>query len=34
VGLLVVAFIPALAMAIYSRGRPAPARSATPIIAE
>ena len=34
VGLLVIAFIPALAMAIYSRGRPAPARSATPIIAE
>jgi EmrB/QacA subfamily drug resistance transporter len=34
VGLLVVAWIPAIAMALYSRGRPAPARSATPIIAE
>jgi EmrB/QacA subfamily drug resistance transporter len=34
VGLLVVAWIPAIAMALYSRGRPAPARSATPIIVE
>jgi EmrB/QacA subfamily drug resistance transporter len=33
-GLLVVAFIPALAMAIYSRGRAAPARSAAPVVLE
>jgi MFS family permease len=34
VGLLVIAFIPALAMAIYSRGRAATAKAAAPIIAE
>jgi len=33
-GLLVVAFLPALAMAIYSRGRRAPAQSPAPLIAE
>jgi MFS family permease len=34
VGLLVVAFLPALAMAIYSRGRPAPAQTGAPIVVE
>jgi EmrB/QacA subfamily drug resistance transporter len=34
VALLVVAFIPAVAMAIYSRGRAGPAKSATPIVVE
>jgi EmrB/QacA subfamily drug resistance transporter len=34
VALLVVAFVPALAMALYSRGRPAPRQSATPMVLE
>ncbi len=34
VGLLVVAFLPALAMAIYSRGRAAPAQTGAPVVVE
>jgi hypothetical protein len=34
VGLLLIAWVPAIAMALYSRGRAAPAQSAAPVIVE